>query len=221
MTTAITPKVPIKKTGVKKSANSRLKAGGKVATQGPLSPLYAQPAIKTAVNNVAAETTSLKSKLDAYNAASSAFTKCRTALGLVMGSWDGAYDLLVATGATVFVTADDAASVALEVGGHTKNPLAMPTAITITQNLKKNLVRIHVTRAPGMTSVSLQISTNPTQPALWKELDGDGAVHENPESHARHPLGPRRVPHRQGQERLHGSRVLPRQVAASRSAWVA
>ena len=38
-------------------------------------------------------------------------------------------------------------------------------------------IRIHVARAPGMAVVSVQISTDMTNPALWKELDGVGAVH--------------------------------------------
>ena len=47
----------------------------------------------------------------------------------------------------------------------------------MTYNAAKDWIRIHVARAPGMDVVSVQITTDPTNPALWKELDGVGAVH--------------------------------------------
>ena len=73
MASTMNPSIPIKKTGIKKTVASRITTGGKVATQGPLSPLYAQPAMKTAVDNVASSTTTLKARRDDYNNAKATF----------------------------------------------------------------------------------------------------------------------------------------------------
>ena len=43
----------------------------------------------------------------------------------------------------------------------------MPLAVDVTQDHKKKLVRIHVTRAPGMRAVVVQTSTDPSNPASW------------------------------------------------------
>jgi hypothetical protein len=46
----------------------------------------------------------------------------------------------------------------------------------MTYNGKRDWIRIHVERAPGMDVVSVEITTDPSNPASWKELPGHGAV---------------------------------------------
>jgi hypothetical protein len=169
--------VPISKAGIKDSGATRVTAGEKIATTGPGSPLYAQTDVKAAVDDVAAQTTTLKGRISDFNQAKVTYAKASTALEGSLQDWDGSFDVLVAVGEKVFTTENDAASVALVPATRTKNVLTPPLAVEMKQDLKKDLVRIHIVRSPGMDSHSTQVSTDPTNPALWKELDGDGLNH--------------------------------------------
>jgi hypothetical protein len=73
--------------------------------------------------------------------------------------------------------ADDGASLGLVPRGETNNALAMPDAVLITYDAKKDRIRIHVKRAKGLLHVSVEVTQDLSNPASWKELDGDGAVH--------------------------------------------
>jgi hypothetical protein len=169
--------VSIKKTDIKDSSATRIVAGNKIAGAGPKAALYVSSELKTGVDNVATSTADLEAKVSTFNGAKVAYAKASTALALSITAWDGCFDVLVAVGEKLFVSADDAASCALELNDKARNPLAPPVAVELKQDLKKNLVRIHVERAPGMRAVSTQISTDPTNLALWTDLDGHGANH--------------------------------------------
>jgi hypothetical protein len=162
------------------SATTRLERGAKVKAQGTASPLYQQPDIKTGVDNVAADSATLKTLVDNFSAAKAALKKAGTALATGLRNWDRSYKFLVAAGEKQCTTADEGTSLGLSVRGTKKNALAMPLAVDVTQDLKKKLVRIHVTRAPGMRAVVVQTSTDPSNPASWQELVGHGAVHTIP-----------------------------------------
>ena len=73
-------------------------------------------------------------------------------------------------------TPQEAASLALTVRERAKNILAPPLGMTMTYNGRRDWIRVHVDRAPGMEFVSIEISTDPSNPASWKEMDGHGAV---------------------------------------------
>ena len=164
----------------KKTPTTRIARGTIVASQGPQSPLYTG-ATKAAVDDVVVQSANLKARVDANNTARGAYKKTRTALSTGVVTWDAAFDVLVSTGQKVCTTPEDGAALGLPaVGSKVKHVFAMPLGIDLFQDLKLDVVRIHVHRAPGMKNTCVQISTDPSNPALWKELDGLGAVHRIP-----------------------------------------
>lgn len=167
-------------TAEKKNPTTRIARGAMVSAQGPQSTLY-KGTVKVAVDDVIAQNVALKANVDSYNSARATLAKARTALATGVAAWDGAFDVLVKTGEKVCTTADDGAGLGLPtVGVKTIYPFAMPIAVVLTQNPKTSALRIHVRRAPGMKRTCVEISTDPSNPALWKELDGDGAIHTLP-----------------------------------------
>jgi hypothetical protein len=160
---------------------TRLARGVKISTLGPMSALYTgNPAVKGAVDTVVGDTTALKAAQDADNNAQAVASKARTALALAMSTWDGSYRILTSTGTKVCKTPDDGTSLGLVVRTTTKNPLAPPIAIVLKQDKVKNLLRIHVQRAPGMDTVDVQMSPDPITASSWATLDSNGAVHVVP-----------------------------------------
>ena len=164
----------------KKTTTTRLARGTIVGAQGPQSPLYTGTT-KAAVDDVVLQSANLKAKIDANNTARGAYKKTRTALSTGVVAWDAAFDVLVSTGQKVCTTPEDGAGLGLPaIGGKVKHVFAMPLSIDLVHDLKLDVLRIQVHRAPGMKNTCVQISTDPTNPALWKELDGLGAVHRIP-----------------------------------------
>jgi hypothetical protein len=161
----------------KVNAETRYDRGVKISTLAPQSPLYALPDVKAGVDTVVKSTTSLQAAMDSYAKARQAYMLARLTLGTSIVTFDNAYDMLVSAARAHCATHDDGAGLGLEPRGDTHNPLAMPVAVLITYNPKKDCIRIHVKRAKGMRAVSVEVTQDLTNPASWKELDGDGAVH--------------------------------------------
>jgi hypothetical protein len=164
----------------KVDAQTRYDRGVKVASHGPQSPLYAQADVKTAVDAVAQDTTTLKSLMDSHNTAYQGYLKARTALGTAVLAFDLSYGVLVTTAEKRCTSANDGTGLGLAPSGKSIHPFLMPIAVLLTYNAKLDHIRIHVKRAKGSRSVSVETSSDPTNPALWKELDGDGAVYVIP-----------------------------------------
>ena len=161
----------------KVSSTLRYEAGVKVAAQAPLSPLYTlHPDLKATADDVVAKNAALKTANDALHAALAALVTARGAELGANTAWDMAYDVYLATAAKYCTNPADAAGLALILRGTTHNPLAMPLAVTLAYNPKKDWISVHVKRAPGMDVVYMEISTDATNPALWKEVPGAGAV---------------------------------------------
>jgi hypothetical protein len=161
----------------KSNAETRYAAGVKIAAEAPQSALYAAHAdLKASADDVAAKNTALKTAGDAYHAALAALVTARGGLFAATAAWDVSYDCYLILGTKYCTTPADAGSLALTLRGTTHNPLAPPLAVQLSYNAKKDLLRIWVKRAPGMDVVAVQMSTDMTNPALWKELDGAGAV---------------------------------------------
>ena len=157
---------------------TRYDRGVKITSQAPGSPLYKQyPDLKMAADEVIKDTVLLKGAMDGYTVAEAAFNAARTALASTVVKWDGAYSVFVTTGQKYAVTPNDVASIGAEARGTTINPLVMPISVDFTWNAKKDNLRIHVERAPGMSTVTVEVSQNPADPSSWHELDGNGAVH--------------------------------------------
>lgn len=181
MTYQAVPTIQFTVTPDKESPETRLSRGVKITTNGPASTICTTyPDAQAACSAVAAESAKLKVAMDAYANAEATFKKARTALGTAVVSWDGAYDVYVAVGERRCTTADEGTGMALDVRVKTKNPFAMPISVEAEYNPKTNLLRVHVTRAPGMRTVAVEMSTNPSDPTSWKELEGNGAVHVIP-----------------------------------------
>jgi hypothetical protein len=120
---------------------------------------------------------SLKTLIDAYTNAEAALKVARTTLVQGISTWDDAYSVFVTLGEKYSETANDAHTLGAAVRGKSKNPLAPPLAVLVTFNATKNLVRVHVKRAPGMKVVSVDMSPDPITATSWVELPGTGAIH--------------------------------------------
>ncbi len=161
----------------KTSTETRYEAGVKIAAEAPQSALYAAHTdLKASADDVAAKNVALKGAGDAYRGALAAAVTARGVLLAATAAWDVSYDCYLSTSTKYCTTPADAGSLALNLRGTTHNPLALPLAVELSYNPKKDSLRIYVKRAPGMDVVSVQMSTDMTNPALWKELDGSGAV---------------------------------------------
>jgi len=162
----------------KATEQKRYDRGVKITSQAPGSPLYNQYTdLRTAADEVIKGTVFLKDAMDAYTVAEAAFTMARTALASTVVQWDGAYGVFVYTGQKYAATLSDVASIGAEARGTTINPLVMPISVGLTWNAKRDNLRIHVERAPGMSAVTVEVSQNPADPSSWHELDGNGALH--------------------------------------------
>jgi hypothetical protein len=167
--------------GDTKNAANRVARGVKVAAEGPQSPLYtSSPDVKAAVDGLTAETTTLKGAIEAWQQAGAALRSASSALGTAVGSWDSAYGVVIATAERRCKTPDDGTKLGLLVRETTHNQLVPPLGILLKQDLKKDLLRIHVLRAPGMETVEVDISADPPTATSWKQLDGHGARHVIP-----------------------------------------
>jgi hypothetical protein len=160
------------------STNSRIARGVKVAELAKQSPLYAEPEVKLAVDSVIAGTDELKGDVDDHSAAQAALALARSGLEAGITRWDGSYRVLVAAAEKHCGTADECASLGLRILGNTKHPLIEPLAIGGAYNLKKEVLCVRVTRAPGLRNVCVQMTLDPNDPTSWVELPGLGAVHE-------------------------------------------
>jgi hypothetical protein len=157
--------------------DSRITRGVQIGSQSAKSPLASDPEMKPALDAVAKDTAALKTDMEEYNVTQAAAKKARSALFAAIATWDGSYRLLIAAAEKHCTTADDGTGLGLVVRGKTSYPLAPPLSVSFTQDLKKGLVRIQVKRAPGMRSVSVEMSNDPSNPASWSELPGNGARH--------------------------------------------
>jgi hypothetical protein len=160
------------------SVDTRVVRGVQIGSQSSKSPLANDPKLKPALDALIQDTSDLKADVDEYNAAQAAFQKARAALTAGIGAWDGSYRILVAAAEKHCATADEGAGLGLVVRGKTKHPLSPPVAVELSYDVVKALLRVRVTRAPGMRVVSVELSPDPISPSSWVELPGNGALHE-------------------------------------------
>jgi hypothetical protein len=162
---------------IKVNSTLRYEAGVKVGNQAPQSGLYTlHTDLKASADDVVAKNLALKTADDGLHTALAALLTARGVQLAATTAWDVSFDLYMATAAKYCLTPADAAGLALVLRGTTHNPLAMPLAVLLKYDGKKDLLQIHVKRAPGMDVVYMEISTDPTNPALWKEVPGAGAI---------------------------------------------
>jgi hypothetical protein len=165
----------------KKNSNTRIARGGKVVTQSATSPIVqANADFSAAAKDVGTATEDVKTKVDAENKAVIALKAARSALRISNVTWDTKYGVYTSVASKYLTNEQEAHDAGLDMRGQTTNTLAAPVSVEVKRRPKQDDVRIHVHRAPGMRAVSTEISTNPSDPTSWKELDGDGAIHVVP-----------------------------------------
>jgi hypothetical protein len=163
---------------VKKTPLTRITWGTKVAGQALSSALYADPEVKTEVDNVVLKTKAAQLALDDYNKAHAAYVSAGKALGVEVTGWDSTFDVLVSTAGKHCLTAADAASLGMPLRDPVSYALAIPLGILLKQDFQRHLLRLHVQRAPGNRACVVQVSRDPITSTSWSELDGDGLVRE-------------------------------------------
>jgi hypothetical protein len=164
-----------------RNAANRVSRGVVVGAQAAQSALYVTyPDLKLAVDGVTADTAALQAAVEAWQRAGAALRSAASSLGTALSTWDGSYGVLVALAEKRCQTPADCASLGLVPREVTHNPLAPPLGIALKQDLRRDLLRIHVLRAPGMRSVVVEVSTDPPTPTSWRVLDGNGARHAIP-----------------------------------------
>jgi hypothetical protein len=166
----------------KVSEQSRYDRGVKIGAQAPTSPLYQQHAdLKAASDEVVTQTSSLKVDMDAYSKAEAAMKLARNTLLAGVVSWDGVYDVFVHLTEKYAVTPADVSALGGEPRPKVIHPLLPPLAVTMTQDAKRDRLRIDVERPPGILRTIVQVNnTDPTNAAGWRELDTSGAIHYVP-----------------------------------------
>jgi hypothetical protein len=162
----------------KRNSNTRIARGDKVVAQSATSTLVqANADFEAAAKDVGVATDDLKNKVEAHNKAEIALKAARSALGISNCTWDTKYGVYTSVASKYIVNEQEAHDAGLDMRGLTTNTLAAPVLVEVKHRVKQDDLRIHVHRAPGMRAVSTEITTNPSDPTSWKELDGDGAVH--------------------------------------------
>jgi hypothetical protein len=167
----------------KVSGGTRVIRGDKILGQTPTNQIVlAHPDFKAAADDINAGTASLKTLVLDFNQAHIAYVTARSALGTGILKWDTTYNVFTSVAGKYVTTEQQANEAGLEVRGGTGHQLAPPIKIDLNRrsNKKQNDLRIHVRRPKGMRAVSTEVSTDPSNPAAWKELEGDGATHSIP-----------------------------------------
>jgi hypothetical protein len=160
-----------------RTKETRLARGTKVTVQSATSALVqANADFKAAGADVVTVTIDLKQLVDDYNKYHGLFKAARDALGVGIVRWDTKYRVYTTVASKYVLTAEDASAAGLDMRTPVNHLLAMPDQVEVAYRPKKDDLRIHVHRAKGMKTCSVQISNNPSDPTSWKELDGDGAV---------------------------------------------
>ena len=159
---------------------ARLDRGTKVAAQTTSSLIQQNPELKDAAGQLNQKTIDLTDLVGNYNKASVAFALARHALADGVTGWDDLYGVFTSVASKFVKSPADAAACGLEMRGTVHYALQAPLKIDLVHRIKKDELFIHVHRPKGMRVISTEISSDPTNPASFKELDGTGATHTIP-----------------------------------------
>ena len=165
----------------KASAASRYERGLRVGNMAPKSPLYLKYSdLKSSVDALVTDNTALKAAMDLAATTHAAWLAADTALTTAISTWDGSYDVFTTMGQKYVADPNDVTNLGGAPRDKNHHPLAMPIRVDLTYNPKKDILKAHVIRPAGMRACVVQLSTDPTNPALWVEQAGNGAVHLAP-----------------------------------------
>jgi hypothetical protein len=160
----------------KESIQSRVDRATVIGKLAPQSPLYqATPSLQTSGTVLLKAGGDLKAREDQVNTARLQLEAAQEALAAQIAAYDVAYGLFVANVETYATSPGDATALGTVLLDKTVRVLAPPLAVDARYDAVKELLRIHVTRAAGMRATRIEISTDPSNPASWKDLPGYGA----------------------------------------------
>jgi hypothetical protein len=163
----------------KESVNTRLACGVRITGTAPKSPLYqSQQEVKDATDAVTTQTADLQTAMEAFFTAEAAYELAKSTLGSSVVGFDRVYNVFVAVAEKFCKTEADGATLAVAIRKGTKHALAMPVSIDAKYNPRKDWIHIHVHRAPGTSSLRVEVSPDQIN---WQELPGDGAIHTIPD----------------------------------------
>jgi hypothetical protein len=171
------PKPRVARKGDTASLQTREDRTVAVATTAPSSPIWqAQPTLQTAGNKLITAGTNLTTGVKQVKTLEAQLTAARTALGSLTLGWDQAYDGWVVTVEEFTTLPAEIAALGSAVLDVTKHPLLPPLGVTVTYDVKKALIRIHVHRADGDHACIVEISPDPIAAGSFKRLVGNAAV---------------------------------------------
>jgi hypothetical protein len=161
----------------KETVKSRRDAGEVIAANSPNSPiLQANGDVKQAASNLITANDDLDAQGLKVKALESELAAERGGLANLIVDWDASYDVFVSTARLYCTTDEDAKALGLAAVGLASYALAMPISVGVVWDALSRLLRIRVTRAPGLRSVRLEISPDPITATSFAEIPGDGAL---------------------------------------------
>lgn len=173
----LSSKVSGDRTEVKTSIVSRTACADVVGTNGPNSPIWkANVVLQDMGMKLVAAGAALKTAQSTLNAIESQLEVARGVRDTSVGAFDKAYELYVTNVEASSTTPEDAAGLGIPVRIRSAYALNAPLGVVAKFDARKNLLRVHVQRAPGTRTCIIEISTDPADPAGWRRLPGVGAV---------------------------------------------
>jgi hypothetical protein len=165
----------------KKTVESRTQRASIVATMGPKSALYNTPAVKTAIDAVAAQGVTLAAANEQVKTDDAQAIKSRAARDGIVLVFDAAYDVGVATVEQNATKLSDVTDTGFESFTRTKYAVEAPLSLLVTFDGTKELIDIDVKHAAGMHAAFVEYTADPISPtSVWKRIDGIAAEYHLP-----------------------------------------
>jgi hypothetical protein len=165
----------------KKTVESRTQRASIVAVMGPKSALYTTPAVKTAIDAVAAQGLVLAAANEQVKTDDAQATKSRAARDGLVLVFDATYDVGVATVEQNATKLSDVTDTGFESFARTKYTVDVPLSLVVTFDGTKELIDIDVKHAPGMRAAFVEYTADPITPTtVWKRIDGIASEYHLP-----------------------------------------
>lgn len=165
-------------TGVdKESSHTRTMCAAEMATQAPKSALYKDtPGVKASCDALIDAGTELAAAEEAIRVAVSVLRKARQTCKSKIVAFDNAYNVCVAQVERHATLPEEVTALALTVLERQSYTLAPPLAIHAKFLPAKGAIRVRVKLPPGVNACFLKVSTDPTDPASFRQLPGTGKL---------------------------------------------
>ena len=162
----------------KQSVSSRMALAGVVANQMSKSAfIQDHPKVQDACVVLVTLGKDLGAAAAAVNDARVALVQAEGVFARKIDAYDAAHAVCVAQIEHDAQRPEDITSAGFSVFRRESHDLAAPLAIEARFDAGKDLVRITVKHAPGMTACVTEISADPSDPTKWQRLPGMGARH--------------------------------------------